>query len=60
MKRVQTNSLHGFGGGLTQGINGKSGMRSALSCLRVSIQPGMVTEIQNEFKRTCFVDLEAG
>jgi len=26
-KRVQPNSFHVFGGGLTQGIDGKSGMR---------------------------------
>jgi hypothetical protein len=33
---------------------------SALSRLCISIRPGMVTERQNELKRTSFVDLEAG
>jgi len=55
-KRVQMNSLRAFGGGLTQGNDGKSAMGGVWlrmlvgSGLRVSIRPEMVTETRNEFK----------
>jgi len=63
-KPVQTNSFHGFRGGLMQGNDGKSAMggvwlrMSAALRFRVYVGLKKNTERRNKFERTRFVDLE--